>query len=197
MQRICVVGGNGNMGKRYRSICDFLGINHVATDVGEDVPDASHYIVATPTETHVDLSIKLAKRGNVLCEKPIAFDVEPLNALPRNVFMVNNYAFYPSVTSSVLRTTVYDFYNCGPHGPAWDCIQIIYLANSSCKILNTSPIWKCQINGVKLNREGLDLAFCEMVRAFWRDDKKRLWDKTDIIKAHSKTLAFINSCGVS
>jgi len=197
MQRICIVGGGGNMGKRYRAICKFIGIAHVSVDVGETVPEASHYIVATPTETHVDLSIKLARNGRVLCEKPMAFDMGKLNDLPRNVFMVNNYAFYPGVLNSTPRSTVYDFYNCGPHGPAWDCIQIIYLANSSCKILNTSPIWKCQINGVKLNREALDLAFCEMVRAFWKGQDKLLWNKADILKAHSKTLAFIASSEVS
>jgi len=197
MQSLCIVGGNGNMGKRYQAICRFLGINHFVADPSTKTPikDASHYLIATPTAMHLEniLDIRDKYGGLILCEKPFVTNVDELGRLqeiPANVFMVNNYAFYPGLSDRLDGTTLYSFYNSGPHGLAWDCIQLLHLARSTVKLVGKSPIWKCQINGTKLNRETLDLAYVEMIRTFWQGSTKKLWGKKDIIDAHFKAARF-------
>ena len=180
------------MGKRYQAICRFLGINHFVADPSTKttLKEASHYLIATPTDKHLSSisEVRQISDSPILCEKPIALGECP--DIPPEVYMVNNYAFYPGVHDRKDAATVYDFYNCGPHGLAWDCIQLIHLANSTVRLHKKSPIWKCQINGVRLNRECLDLAYVEMIRAFWQRRTKNLWGKADITAAHYKAARF-------
>lgn len=200
MESLCIVGGKGNMGRRYASICRFLGINHFPADVGDPIEYATHYVIATPTDTHLDIIFglheKFGKKISILCEKPFTTDpseIVKLSWLRSNVYMVNNYAFYPGFLESTLGPTVYDFYNSGPHGLAWDCIQLLELASASVKLLNQSPIWQCQINGIRMQREPLDLAYVEMIRAFWTGKTKSLWGKDRIVSAHRKAASFLQT----
>lgn len=202
MQRsICIVGGRGNMGRRYQAICEFLGIPYHISDVDDELVDTSHYLIATPTEKHADNIFEILatqKPGKlVLCEKPIALasphrwpNLE--TALRRfnekhPLYMVNQYSFYPGINAKGM-VTLYDYYNSGPHGLEWDCIQLTHLAQSEVKYLKKSPIWKCIINGMPLSRDRLDQCYVEMVRSFFKEDTAKLWGIEDVVASHRKVI---------
>ncbi len=58
---ICIIGANGNMGKRYQSVCKYLNIPFKGLDVNDPLPvneeKFTHYLIATPTVSHEKSSI--------------------------------------------------------------------------------------------------------------------------------------------
>ena len=211
--KVCVVGGKGNMGKRYRAILKHLEVEHISVDINEHLPtvkdDVTHYIIATPTDEHLgslmNISWGLKPPVNFLIEKPIAIlsnrDVDtklrPVStAISRghNVYMVNQYAYCHFDLHQENQPTYYDYYNSGKDGLAWDCIQIIYLAKDSIDLKNDSPEWTCFINGLLFTRNILDRCYIRMIEDFISDGKKygKLWGWDDIRSAHRKAFEYTN-----
>jgi len=156
------------MGRRYSAIFDYLDAPYVGVDAGEEVPenDYSGVLIATPTETHLDLIKHYASLGiPILCEKPIVKTregLEELLGIKAHLSMVNQYEFLVS-RSHDAGECYYDYWNSGKDGLIWDCINIIGLSYQPPRLGNTSPVWKCSINGRALNIRDMDLAYIRMI----------------------------------
>jgi hypothetical protein len=205
------------MGQRYAAILDYLEYDYGIEDVdmtsypecfGQRHP--THYIITTPTESHINileqtcglreyLRISPAK---ILIEKPIFTTEDSASALKslqslsergHKIYMVNNYAYYPF--KPVRGKTTYDFYNSGKDDRAWDCIQLIHLAEDGVDVGGVSPLWECIINGTRLNRERLDYCYVEMIEDFLSDNRRhgKLWGYEDIYAAHEKVIEYERS----
>ena len=208
MIKVCVVGGKGNMGRRYLAILDHLGVESVSVDRGDRIPEKiTHYIVATPTSLHGHTLGRIPRNEDnpvpILCEKPIMVTnnmaalhgIEFLRKNGRKIYMVNQYAYYFDKMPQKSGITCYDYYNSGGDGVAWDCIQIIHLARGEITTLaNKSPVWRCVINGIELRRDMIDLCYIKMIRDFISDGLEygRLWGWDDIKASHEKVIR-INS----
>ena len=201
--KVAIIGAEGNMGKRYGSILNSLGVEYKGFEIGDKpyYETFTHIIVATPTNCHIkdldDIIVAAHDKRtiNVLCEKPIHSSVKDRcleYTLKRyekskcNLYMVNQYAYYAQDIYYSDGQTVYDFYNSGKDSILWDCIQLIYLAKGAIKLANNSPVWDCKINGIKLDRESIDLCYMKMIKDFISYGKEydKLWGISDIRKAH-------------
>jgi hypothetical protein len=205
------------MGKRYVRILEYLEYNHSIEDIhGDSYPlgfgelHPTHYIIATPTESHINILEQTCGRreflhlepAKILVEKPIfttddsmkaMISLRHLEAKGHKIYMVNNYAYYPF--KPVKGKTTYDFYNSGGDDRAWDCIQLIHLAEDGVDISGLSPLWECIVNGTRLNRERLDYCYVEMIEDFLSDNKRhgKLWGYEDIYKAHEEVIVYERS----
>lgn len=199
---ILVVGGRGNMGKRYRAILNFLGIEstvvekeHSTTYMKRMAQASEGIIIATPTNTHVDLIRSFIPSGKpILCEKPICRNPAELKELMREInesdtflSMVMQYRMLAPKRFDRKRPppSHYDYFRHGTDGLAWDCIQIIGLAEGNLMLGETSPVWKCTINGKKLDIGQMDRAYVEFI-ADWLDDPGD--DLSEVLEMHEKTL---------
>lgn len=167
-----ILGSEGSMGKRYQAILNFLGQPYECFDdafLAKSVyPSKKHdrFIVATPTETHLEVIKRLEKFGApILCEKPLSkslTEVDEILKIKAPVSMVMQYAYLVSPKS--FGSTHYDYYHHGKDGLVWDCFQIIALAKDRVSLAEHSPIWSCTINGTVLRRGDMDGAYVEMIR---------------------------------
>lgn len=175
---ILVVGANGSMGKRYQAILRYLGEKVLCADIS-DYPNSivemasvcDGAIIATPTETHLDQISLLAGAGvkcPILCEKPLSKDMGSVQAINRivthnklNFTMTMQYKMLDDLNSS--GPSYYDFFRHGSDGLIWDCIQIIGLSRDELELHETSPIWKCQLNGKQLSLGDMDKAYVDFV----------------------------------
>lgn len=181
--RVQIIGCNGSMGKRYKAILDFLQIpqsEHVDVRQGKLDYNASHFIIATPTSTHFDILKQLPFEANVLCEKPLALDsktVEEMllyaNKSKMKFRMVLQYVHQfdeqkiRQMTGYLARNippmSYYDYFRHGNDGLEWDCLQIVALTKDVPSLRETSPIWRCKINGVDLDVAKMDDCYCEEI----------------------------------
>jgi len=201
MNLVAVIGAKGNMGRRYVSILNFLDVDHVDYDVDDnvDLAGVTHVIIATPTSTHIEVLEDLMprKKIKILIEKPIAVldQIHPMTALMpvrnmisqgHDVFMVNNYTYMHGQNYGDYGKTLFDYYNSGNDGLAWDCIQLIHLARSEIILKNDCPKWSCYINGMRMDAKNIDYSYIRMIEDFVGKGKK-LWGWNDIRDAHQKT----------
>jgi hypothetical protein len=206
----CIIGGLGNMGRRYAAILASEGMPYTIIDKGDSLPrihdGATHFIIATPTDTHGRILRMVAEKYkepvNILVEKPVVKlggtlrglrPVERALDAGHNVYMVNQYAYYSHGITEGKGPTWYDYYNSGPDGLAWDCIQLIHLAKGGIGFLaQNSPVWNCGINGRSLNRELIDLCYVKMIKDFLSNGAAygRLWGWDDIKDSHAKALEY-------
>jgi hypothetical protein len=164
----------------------------------------THYIIATPTDTHTQILTELFEflkgkpRVSILCEKPVIktddihkdFEIiYKIKEAGHLIFMVNNYAFYPGLLNGRGKTS-YSYYNSGGDGIAWDCIQLIHMARGVIELSNDSPFWKTQINGTHLIQDYISAGYVEMVDDFITDNHVNLWNFDDILSAHKKVIAY-------
>jgi hypothetical protein len=204
--KIAVVGGLGNMGKRYCAILKMLHIEHYVLDIVTTNPssvtdDTTGIIIATPTEYHVKhLKYYAVYDKPILVEKPITKNKDELHevlALPVPIRMINQYEYYvinrdPVKIESVgqeLRSTYYNYFKTGGDSLYWDVINIIGLTtNGKVKIGDDSPIWDCWINGLKLDIAKMDEAYCWNIEDWVRkyDDNKAY-----IKKAHDRIFEIV------
>lgn len=195
MMKILIVGGMGNMGSRYRAICEYLGYKYDVCDIRDSLIDKAkgcdRFLIASPTSMHeTHLKALSAFNKPILCEKPIIKDsasVEHLfrkiPSLKENLTMVNQYRFFD--TQDTLGETSYDYFKSGSDGLAWDCINIIGLAKMDVKIASKSPIWRCKINGQNLNLKYMDIAYVNMLRV-WALDLAKDDKESYIVYAHKQ-----------
>jgi hypothetical protein len=174
--KVLIVGHKGNMGRRYQAILNKLNVSWEGIDsetghagMVAKGARATHTIVATPTDTHGTILRALIPCGKpILCEKPITRDAMELDELrylaKQNETPVSMVAQYSQFLEGHEEgDSFYDFYKHGDDGMFWDCIQIIGQAKSRCLISETSPVWKCQINGVKINPGLMDQAYVDYI----------------------------------
>ena len=189
---ILIIGGKGNMGRRYRSILSYLGKDTCVSDI--DTPPKESWrmaersdgiIIASPTDTHTGFILSLAKLGKpILCEKPISKDVKELAKVLRYtrnkcpIAMVYQYGMIADTKGKGL--THYDYYHHGSDGLFWDCIQLIGLANGDLKLSETSHIWRCQINGTRINRGQMDYAYEAFISAWLRNPRQDVESLIDL-----------------
>lgn len=197
---VCLIGADGNMGRRYKAILNEINIKFCSVDIGDRWPDsAHHYIIATPTDTHLEMIAKINEPdARILVEKPLCrlssmLRIQTVRDACKDhtdkLFMVNQYAYIPWVEKGI-GPTIYDYYNTGRDGLGWDCIQLIHLAKGYLSLRNKSPIWQCTINGLPITRGMVDRAYIEMIRDFLSDGElhQKLWGWDDITKAIERAL---------
>lgn len=179
---IVLYGSKGSMGRRYQAILTYLKEPFFAVDLDTDadtIPheQASGYIVATPTGTHLPMVRYLVRFGKkILCEKPVSKDLaevqefEEMKYQGQPVSMVAQYRHLLTSGPHEDGPSLYNYYRHGSDGLAWDCIQIIGFAHERPVLRGDSPIWECKINGQRLQLTDMDAAYVTEVRDFLRGD---------------------------
>jgi len=197
MKKIAVIGARGNMGMRYAMIlkcyCDVEVVeidmhNHISCDH----TDCDGYIIATPTENHlIDICVYKQWKKPILCEKPIIktkddyYNLVDLMAEGMDLSMINQYAFLDHGNDG---HTEYNYFKTGKDGLMWDCINVIGTARSSYDIKKTNLVWKCILNGDRVNLADIDKSYIDNITAWVKG-----WRNTDyILEAHSKVLGALN-----
>lgn len=183
IRHVHIVGNNGNMGRRYKAILDFLkipnsGHDKDSGDLEEGLDKAEGFLVCTPTERHLkDIEDLLFLDKPILCEKPLCKSSEELEAFLRKhtkkthlISMVNQYKFLPHGDPAALTGTYYDYFKTGSDGLYWDCINIIGLSKKDPVIRNKSPIWTCIINDLRHDLKDMDSAYIKMLETWLRSD---------------------------
>lgn len=200
-KRVVVLGCDGNMGQRYSAILNYLGFEAVGFDrydklnkVRDALKGAIGTIVATPTGTHYNVLRDLIPlRRPILCEKPVTMHrlhlaavKEWLSLTDTPLQMVTQYR--ELVPEDAGGSSHYNYFKHGQDGLHWDCIQIIGLSNAPPEISETSPVWDCQINGVKLNLSDMDLAYVTHVKNWILNPEQ---DFSEIEMMHNKVHEYI------
>lgn len=194
---ILILGSNGSMGQRYKSILRFLHRPYVGLDVGytdeafkSAAMRAEGVIIATPTDTHAKLIRDLLPfKKPILCEKPVTKDIVELKSLIQDI-RLSGTSFRMMLQYELLcddfriGPSRYNYFKHGNDGLYWDCIQIIGLSRSTIQIEESSPIWRCMINGKALKIGDMDSAYVGYVQLWLRCPDQSL-DK--ILEFHEKT----------
>lgn len=170
LERPLIIGSRGVMGRRYGAIFKYLGIKHLGMDIGDAVPTGfDSVLIATPTVKHIrDIQNALDYDVPILCEKPIATDLDEvlqicdeIELAAGQVRMVNQYEYLQN--PSYKGATVYNYFNHGKDGLAWDCISLIALAQGEIVLGEDSPIWHAFLNGARLSLGDMDRAYIDMI----------------------------------
>lgn len=174
--KVFVLGHDGNMGHRYKTILMHFGHQIAGYDKRTGtmgafkISEADRIIIATPTVSHInDLLATIPYKKPILCEKPISKDRHGLNEVltlaeshQTKVAMVNQYEWMP-FTRERNELTTYNYFKHGGDGIFWDCINIIYHANGEVILGETSPVWRCSINGDPLSLGDIDHSYLRMI----------------------------------
>lgn len=194
---ILLVGGDGNMGKRYRTVLDFLGKKWKSTDINtpmEVTADlaraADGIIICTPTEEHTTYIHLFHDMGvPILCEKPISKDMEDLKQCLASCGKAGTvldmvFQYKHLAISQRPGPTSYNYFRHGNDGLYWDCIQVIGLAQDAVRLKEDSPIWQCKINGHVLDLAEMDGAYVSFIRRWLKLPGQKL---SEILEVHRKT----------
>jgi hypothetical protein len=194
--KVFIYGLNGNMGQRYKTICQSLGHEVGGHDVTPFESSFSRFeadriIVATPTSTHAEILHGIvALKKPVLCEKPVTKSRRDLYEL------VERYRTYGTPLSIVSQydelvdpewegETLYDYFKSGPDGLHWDCLNVVWHAKSGVTLRKVSPVWTCRINGKELDLRLMDYAYIAMLRK-WLAEPESHYDR--ILESHEKAV---------
>lgn len=204
MKNVMILGGRGNMGRRYGCILKSLGVNVTPIDVSDGSTtnvfqagsDCDGIIIATPTPMHVvDIVFCSQFEKPILVEKPISVHMSLVEAALRScekkrapIQMINQYKKLISDHDS--GESVYDYWNHGRDGLAWDCISVVALAKGPIRLAETSPVWNCKINGRVLDQSKMDSAYVGMI-AEWIQNP--VSDPAYIIEAHEKVHQYLEN----
>lgn len=193
--KILLLGSEGSMGRRYCACLKYLNYKFDTYDrrVNFSQPNFTpytHFMICTPTETHFDyLKELIPMQKHILCEKPLSKDIEELNTVKD--LLVNSGStltmmlqYSELLSPYTTGNSHYDFYRTGNDGLFWDCLQIIHLSQKTPRLNNTSPIWKCQINGHELKSNLMDAAYVTFIDK-WLNNKITQ-NLGDIIETHKK-----------
>jgi hypothetical protein len=194
LKNILIVGSKGAMGRRYGAVLSFLGVRWEGIDIGE-TPKRPYdgVIIATPTANHIDDIQYYATDAAVLCEKPFAISLPPVKEICRmakdkgwSLRMVNQYAYLDPAQSS--GESLYDYYNHGRDGLAWDCINIVGLARGKFSLGEVSPVWACMLNGHTLKIRDMDSAYIAMIHDWVSGGEGNI---PYILSAHTKVSSYL------
>jgi hypothetical protein len=199
--KIQIVGGKGNMGTRYARILRYLGVETVLVDVGDDLrPGCDGVIIATPTSTHAAVIPLVCELGvPILCEKPICTDLPTLMRITDGIraarlpsfSMIHQYRQFPVIEGCGI--SLYSYFKHGNDGLVWDCFQIIALAKAKIILEESSPIWQCQINGVPLDLNKMDMAYVLEIRQWLECIRAKIQPPIDleyIERSHKKVAEY-------
>jgi len=203
MKKVLIVGSEGNMGSRYRIICNSLGVEVFGIDKGlndfndllKEIMTVDGIIIATPTATHLDFLKTLHKTNlPILCEKPLTTDIKKLTEFFNEDFhkkskirMVNQYEYM--ISEDDIGSSYYNYFKHGSDGLGWDHINIIGLAKGDVQIGENSAVWQCQINGAELCIADMDHAYIAMIEDWMQ---KPDGDLAYILEAHTKVSEFLS-----
>lgn len=197
------------MGKRYTAILNYLGVEHIGIDEGDDFyPPRQTYdkaIICTPTESHYRNCYDMAILDkDFLCEKPVSKDLDEVSGLVK-------YCKHKKVTGSMVcnwqwalgfdklnpnsNTIFYDNYNTGKDGIGWDCIQLIYLDKKFPAIKNQSPYFSASINSISSNLKMIEHSYIFMIDK-WLKGSKDIWTMEDAYKATEKVIEYNKMKGI-
>lgn len=176
-----ILGSMGSMGKRYQAILKHLGIPFETYDVRDntgfgfkDYERFSHFILATPTDTHKMWVRALDKYEKpIFCEKPLSTNMDDVEFILNSkspLTMQMQYAYFDRDELFAEGASWYDYYNHGKDGLVWDCFQIIALARGEVSLKESSPIWSAGINGQPIDLRQMDKAYIWMVKRFYDHD---------------------------
>ncbi len=199
-----IIGSDGAQGRRYQAILSYLGREFICADPKrpesmiiqkEKEKRIGGVIVATPTDTHVTILKRFMHTGvPILCEKPICKDVQQLTELVEEiedckakVSMVLQYRHLGFPVFLPRRYSFYDYFRHGNDGLLWDCLQIIGFATGGVRLDESSPVWKCQINGKTLDISKMDTAYVTDVREWLAQINQR--SMRDVLEMHQKVVA--------
>jgi len=197
--RVLIIG-IGAMGKRYKAILKYLGVDFVECDlynqkeIWQHSPKVDRAIIATPIDKHYEWCLWcISHKIDFLCEKPISKNIEQVKDLKmlcdRNDVdgrMVCNWAFVSGELEPSKNAIHFDYYNTGKDG-FWDLIQPVYLDNGNSKFIFKSPFYICMIEGKKISQHDFDISYVEMIR-YWIHQPEILWSMSDAIKATEKII---------
>lgn len=198
---ILIIGCHGSMGKRYQAIInskgeDFIGIDreHTDSDLNYALNVCDRIIIATPTDTHSKLIEYLIPfQKPILCEKPVTKDIPELIKL-LDQSAQHNTPFRMMFQYQLLANPYskgesnYNYFKHGSDGLVWDCLQIIALAKEEVDLKETSPVWKCKINGRYINLSEMDQAYIDYVDIWIHQPHQ---DLEVILDAHKKTAHYL------
>ncbi len=185
MKKVYISGFNGNMASRYKAILKLMGIGVIGKDLNCEFgrpKDADGFIIATPTENHIDDLEKYIVFGKpILVEKPITKFIFSLDSFAEKwkdkldlITMVNQYRYL--YDPLVVGDTYYNYFKTGKDSLHWDCINIIGSAKARLELRNDSPIWQCTINGRHLKIHEMDHAYCNMIKDWISGELKGNWE---------------------
>ncbi len=174
---ILIVGGNGNMGARYRAILSHLDkdfhvadIGHTDKQIEELAKRCDATIITTPTETHAHFIHMLSPiKKPILCEKPVSMNLQELKGVVHQLRADQTpfsmvYQYRMLIDPLRMGWTHYNYFKHGNDGLAWDCIQVIGLARQQVELEESSPIWRCTINGASMDIGAMDFAYIRFIR---------------------------------
>lgn len=196
------------MGKRYQAILKYQDVPFECLDLDnlEDGPallsKAEKIIIATPTDTHLNLISMVAPyKVPVLCEKPITKSRDELLHLEQiakthslNLTMMMQYSELPGFAFG--PQSYYNYFRHGNDGLIWDCMQIIVLHKGRHEDLvlhEKSPVWECKINGRWVDLREMDLAYIDFVSK-WLTKLKTSHSMEYLIQIHDKVRAYEEHC---
>lgn len=208
MKNVLIIGGHGNMGRRYIEILSKMRcVKNISIYDQDDYITDLHYnrldkviesndfiIITTPTDLHgLYLTRALDKNKKVLCEKPITKELDELRSILnheniKNFRMVNNweYAFKEAVSRNEQASsedTIYNYHHSGNDGLGYDCIQLIYLAVGKLRLSNDSQSWYSYVNGFKIRKADVINGYNTMLINFLTNSIKEQSHER-LIRAH-------------
>lgn len=192
-QRILIIGGLGNIGRRYKAVLEHLGHTvYVFDSLGDayqwqmDIVDrVDKIIVATPTENHFYyLSILRDCKKPILVEKPAVTsyeEVERLFDFNQQINMVCNWKYLKGMADKANANTIlYNYYDCGKENINWNLAQPILLSNNTSMFKFYSPIFALMVNGGQLYTEDIQRSYIEMLENWTKDKFHLLWGMPEI-----------------
>ena len=199
---ILLLGSAGRQGRRYRTILHKLGYGDklVTADIEFektlDVRYIDCVIICTPTQTHYRY-IKFFNEHNIdiLCEKPLctssAEALQLQKDLQVDLRVVCNWSYVFNKRLEPEKNKI--FYRNGTSGSdglAWDCIQLIYLAQDFHCDLGVGVPWDIKINGKTVTPKMIEHSYIKML-ADWLPRPELLWDISDAIHQICKVEAYL------
>jgi hypothetical protein len=205
--KVLLVGGLGNIGRRYHAILKNMGAKVCVYDIYDTYSnkpheydkfplvhfyDITHIIIASPTNTHIEyLKEYLGHNIPVLCEKPMGGDMESLLKLSKHpnidkVKMVCNWLFLDPVEmkNPGLNTIKYDYFNTGKESIEFNMAQAVYLDNN-CSVKTDSATFKLSINDIKISLYEMEMSYIWMLYKF-------IYYKNTILFQHTRNGEFFS-----
>lgn len=213
MKKILLMGSQGSIGRRYSAILKRIGQDACLYDIKSqrrliDISDFDHIIIATPTETHVDILISITDFCHkyscpipaILCEKPVSTGVLNVIDLIPDFSMVFQYGtFFDKKEYDNLEwsqgdyVSSYSYYDTGKDGIFWDLIQVIGLHKGNIDSLYVSTdsiVWDCTVNNKRLCMQEMQLSYLKMIQDWLSGE--RLLTKEQIKRIHQKVYEYKN-----
>lgn len=190
-----LIGSEGSMGRRYQAILKFLEEpfecldKKLQTKSTRAFAEYDRFIVATPTDTHHDIVCQLGVHDKpILCEKPLSKDLSEVVSMTSNASKLSIMMQYQKLISGEEGgLSWYDYFRPGPDGLVWSCFQIVALATDDVVLRDTSPIWRCGINGQHLSIANMDDAYVRAVDDWLNGEKI---SDFDLFRMHKKVKLF-------